>query len=140
MTKKNPRSAKGLDTIFAELAENYGKEDFLCAIEEIKAELVRWTPGCNKERSYTYQHVSEVDKCPQNENQEANYEAEAKKLAEDKVKRFCERNKNNCTGIKIIDSSPTAGGCNCFAAGPFGKKCVYTCMWTVKYKCEQKPA
>jgi hypothetical protein len=98
----------------------------------------KWKPGCGKERSYTYEHITQVEACPIPEGAEAKLEGEAQALAEAKVKAFCERNDGGCTDVEIVDSAPTGGGCTCVAAMGV-KRCAYVVRWTVTYKCKQAP-
>lgn len=99
--------------------------------------VVIWIPDCDKEYSYTYEHIVGVENCPLTDKEEGKIETEAQTLAEEKVKNYCKRRKDNCTGIRIIESSPTGGGCNCVTLPIVGNKCVYICRWTVKYKCSK---
>ena len=97
----------------------------------------KWKPGCGKERTYTYEHVTQVESCPIAEGAEAKLENEAQDKAEAKAKALCERNDGGCTEVEIVDSAPTGGGCNCVSAMGM-TYCFYVVRWTVTYKCKQK--
>ncbi|MHB8730619.1 MAG: hypothetical protein ACYDAB_02380 [bacterium] len=96
----------------------------------------KWKPGCGKERTYTYEHIVQVEDCPISEAAQQKIENDAQKKAEDQAKAYCARNDDNCTECDILDSSPTGGGCNCVTVGGI-TKCAYVCRWTVKYICKK---
>jgi hypothetical protein len=120
------------------LAKSYGPKALLIEATALLRAARAWTPECGKEYSYTYEHIVAVEVCPIPEEQEADLEADAQEKAEAKVARYCRRRQDGCTGIQILESAPSGGGCNTLSAGVLGEKHIYICRWTVKYKCVQE--
>ena len=135
MAKKQKSKKNNLDEIFEKLIKKHGKQRFITSSKRFLAALAVWIPDCDKEYSYTYEHIVEVENCSLTDEQEAAFEAKAKELAEKKVENYCKRRNDNCTSFTISESSPTGGGCNCGMVPMVGLKCIYVCRWTVKYKC-----